>query len=107
MVISMLSIDFLDHRSFNRKFELVANKDYHFEGPISETCNISLTSDGFFDDEHPELFNYPDIIKFIKSRSGVFFGISEIIFTYYNIPIVRLNILGQEDEPRSLTMDLA
>lgn len=95
--------------SSNGGFKIVFDKNYHFDGRIPDTYDLSLTPEGFLDiSNHLTLYNYPTIIKSIASESGnFFFGVSEIIFTYYNIPLFRLRIIGQEDESRSLTMDLA
>jgi hypothetical protein len=64
--------------------KIFSNKKYYFDD-VSETYELELT-----------LYNYPDIIKSLKSTT--FFGISEINYTYYNNPLIRLKIRDQDLE---------
>jgi hypothetical protein len=92
----------------SKRFTIVNNKQYNFEGPIPETYDVSLTKKATLNiSKHIGLYNYPIFVDELKKEHYTFAGVSEIVFTYYNIPIVKLNILGQEDKLSSLVMDLA
>jgi hypothetical protein len=87
-------------------FTIFNHKQYHFEGPIQKTYDVDLKSDGSLDiSKHLILHNYPLIVEAVNKAT--FVGVSEVIFTYYNIPLIKLNINGQEDKLFSVVMDLA
>lgn len=91
----------------NKEFTIVYDKNYSFEHRVPNTYEIRLTPTGGIDiTKNPQLYNYPTIKHFCESGRS-FIGVSEIIFTYYNIPLIKLTIIGQEQESRSLIMDLA
>jgi hypothetical protein len=91
----------------SKRFTMVTNKQYNFEGPIPETYDMSLSVDGTLDiSKHLSLYNYPIVVDELTKKKPTFVGVSELIFTYYNIPIVKINVLGQSQSV-SLVMDLA
>jgi hypothetical protein len=90
----------------NRKFTIITNKQYNFESPISETCDVVLSENGSLEIS-PYIYNYPIIVHETTKSKHNFSHVSELIFTYYNIPVIRLKITGQEDQAQSLVMDMA
>lgn len=92
----------------SKRFTVITNKQYHFESPISETYDVALNKDGTLDiSKHMGLFNYLNIVDELMKKDHTFACVSEIIFTYYNIPIVKINIQGHENMYSSVVMDLA
>lgn len=84
---------------------MVYKNNYQFDISIPYSEDIYLTPDGYINiNKNLLLYNY-EIINEICRSQMTFFGIRNIIFTYYNIPLIKLNIIDQQCASKTLIID--